>query len=611
MDTEIEKNSFEWDEESPAELKLQSLQKLFPEFFFDGHFVPNEFKLFLDSLPENKISDATYGLNWFGKEDAIKILRKQSEGALAPVKQTSFNFDDGSNVIITGENLEVMKLIQKSYFGAFKMIYMDPPYNTGDDFIFEDDIDSNLERYIQYVKSLKNENALETISFSRSKHTHSNWLSMMFPRLFMARNLLAADGVIFVSIDDHESHYLRILMDEIFGAENFVCTFVWEKRYAPAPDAKDVAYVHENILCYRRSDMFQAGILPMTEDQVSRYKNPDSDPRGPWKSADYTCRFSATERPTLYYPIINPNTGEEVYPKKTRVWACSQEEHQKNVAENRIWWPSTASVPAKKSFLSDIKQGGMPSTILKYEAVGHTDEATKELRKWFPGIKVPSKPTKLMQHLIRIADIKSGDLILDCFAGTGTMAEAVLNMNEQEKMGANFVLIQFPEVLSNESYSTVSDLAIKRATECAKSFESEGRQGIRCFELTESAFKIPSFRKPADEDELIKQLTLFVDNIRDGKSKEEILFEVMLKNGMKLTEKTECKENMGVQYFSVNGGQFIACLDNTISEEFIDWLIQEKPKQVICLDMAFMGNDKLKTNALLKMRSQGIKFSTI
>lgn len=593
--------------ESFAETKLQDLKSIFPEFFFDDQFDLEGFHSFIGTLSPDAINDSGYGLNWFGKANAIKILQKQSEGTLSPLREESLNFDNAENVIIKGDNLEVMKLIQKAYFGSFKMIYMDPPYNTGDDFIFDDDVDNPLLHYFEVVKQLNN----GKYNANNTKHSHSRWLTMMLPRLFMARNLLSAEGVIFVSIDDHESHYLRILMDEVFGPENFICTFVWQKRYAPAPDAKEVAYVHENILCYKRSDSFHAGLLPMTDEQISRYKNPDSDPRGPWKAADYTCKFSATERSTLYYPIINPNTGKEVYPEETRVWACSQEEHLKNVEENRIWWPPTAKKPAKKAFLSEIKQGSMPSTILFHETVGHTDEATKELRKWFPGIKVPSKPSKLLQHLIRIANLKAGDLVLDCFAGTGTIAEAVLSLNKKEDLGARYVLIQFPEPLKDDSSRKMTDLAIKRAEDCANALYSSDVPGVRCFDLSDSCFIVPSLKKPADEQELIQQLSFYTNNVRSGKEQEELLFEIMLKNGLRLTEDYQLCQTNDISYFILKNGQLLICLDDHISDQFITEIINQKPQQVICLDTAFIGDDQLKTNTMLAMKNQGIRFSTI
>ena len=594
------------DAESLLGKQLNEMNKIFPEIFVDGALNLPAFLSLVGGNEGSGTNDVRYGFEWYGKSDALKILRIPSEGALLPLKNKSFNFQDAAHVVISGENLEIMKLMQKSYFGAFKMIYMDPPYNTGSDFIFDDNLEAPLQHYYDVLQQLKEGNYS-----SNTKNVHSRWLTMMLPRLFAARNLLSKDGVVFVSIDDHESHYLRLIMDEIFGSENFVCTFAWEKRYAPAPDATDVAYVHENILCYRRSDAFHAGLLPMTDEQKSRYTNPDGDPRGPWKAADYTCRFTSTERPSLYYPIVNPNTGKEVYPKPTRVWANSPEEHQKNVEENRIWWPPTASTPAKKSFLSEIKQGGMPMTLLKYEIAGHTDEATKEIRRWFPGIKVTSKPTKLMKHLITVAGVKKGDLILDCFAGTGTMAEAVVEMNEKDNLGASYVLIQFPEPLStpSDTFGTVADLAYFRATSSAQN--SAINDGVRCFELSTSSFNCPSHKKPANEVELAEQLRFLENNIKEGRSQADILFEIMLSNGLKLTEKIQEKSLCGVTYFSLTDGALLICLANNLSQEFFDKLVEQKPNRVICLDAAFEGNDQMKTNTLLEMRNSGIRFSTV
>jgi adenine-specific DNA-methyltransferase len=521
---------------SPVECCIEELREVLPEAFREGQLDSDRLLALLRGESEPTAQPRRFGLEWPGKTDALNLLRMAGHGALLPQREQSLGFDGAPHVVITGDNLEVMKLLQKAYFGSFRMIYMDPPYNTGSDLIYNDDYKDPLSSYLHYsgqltVESLRVSSLLET-----DGRFHSRWLNMMLPRLFVARNLLAENGVIFVSIDDHESHHLRILMDEVFGGENFVCSFVWEKRYAPPPDTKDVGYVHENVLCYRRSDAFQAALLPMTEAQKGRYKNRDKDPRGPWKPADYTCRFTATDRPTLYYPIRNPNTGKDTWPKKTRVWACSQEEHRKNEAEKVIWWPPGAKVPYKKKFLSEIRQGAMPMTLLKYKEVGHTDEATKELRKWFPDVGVTPKPTRLIRHLLRIAAVQKGDLVLDCFAGTGTTAEAVLDANENDGVGARFVLIQLPEPLREDAKRTMADLARDRAVRRAKELPKAQAEGVRCFSLSASSFRAPSGEVPKGKDGIAEQLRMLVENVKDGRTDEDLLVEILLKAGFKLTD---------------------------------------------------------------------------
>lgn len=598
---------------SPIECRQEELRDHFPEAFSDGVFDASKLMALLRRDGGADDHPHRFGLDWAGKDEAIQLLRLPGLGALRPQREESINFDSADHVFVTGENLEVMKLLQKAYFGAFRMIYMDPPYNTGSDLIYNDDYSDPLRSYLRYSGQMSGDDVPLSTLVERDGRFHSRWLSMMFPRLFVARNLLAENGVIFVSIDDHESHHLRMLMDEVFGPENFVCTFIWEKRYAPPPDTKDVGYVHENILCYRRSDAFQAALLPMTEMQKARYKNPDQDKRGPWKAADYTCRYTAKERPTLYYAVRNPNTGREMWPKKTRVWACSQEEHKKNELERRIWWgpDGKSKVPAKKKFLSEIRQGAMPTTLLRHEEVGHTDEATKELRKWFPELKVTPKPTRLIRRLLHLAAVQPGDLVLDCFAGTGTTAEAVIDANEQDSLGAKFVLIQLPEPLREDAKRSMADVARDRALRRIKALPKAKASGLRCFSLGPSSFRRPSSVLPPDNKALAAQLRLLVNNVEKGRTEDDLLFEVLLRAGFRLTSLATIIRSDRQPVYSIADGLLMICLQQTITRECLRTLLDRAPEQVVCLDIAFQGNDQLKTNTVLEMRSHGIEFHTL
>jgi site-specific DNA-methyltransferase (adenine-specific)/adenine-specific DNA-methyltransferase len=339
---------------------------------------------------------------------------------------------------VQGDNLHALKALLPRYAGKVKCIYIDPPYNTGNEgWAYNDNVNSpEIRRWLGEVVGKEGE----------TLDRHDRWLCMMYPRIVLLRQFLRDDGAIFVSIDDNEAANLRLLMDEIFGAHNFLCAFAWEKRYSPPPDTKDIGYLHETLLAYRRTPDFRRNLLTLTDDQTDRYKNPDNDFRGAWKAMDYTCRFTAEERPNLYYPILQPVTGEEIWPKPTRVWAMSREVHEQNVAENRIWWGSkkTNSVPALKNFLSEIQQGMMPVSLLKHEVVGHTDEAAKELRSLIPDLKFTPKPTRLIQHLLKIATDKDS-LILDSFAGSGTTGHAVLKQNAEDGGNRRFILVEMKE----------------------------------------------------------------------------------------------------------------------------------------------------------------------
>lgn len=348
-------------------------------------------------------------LDWVNKNQAKDTPREVPYHLLKRVATYGDAADAANNLIIQGDNLLALKALIPFYAGRVKCIFIDPPYNTKSAFEHYDD---NLE--------------------------HSQWLSMMYPRLVLLRELLAEDGSIWVTIDDNEAHYLKVLMDEVFGRSNFLCGIAWEKRYSPPPDTKDFGYVHDLILVYRKSKAFTRKLLPPTDDQTGRYKNPDSDARGPWKAMDYTCRFSADERPNLYYPIRQPNTGEEVWPKKTRVWAMSREVHLTNEAEGRIWWGKggTNSVPALKNYLSEVAQGMMPMSLWKHTLAGHNQDGKKEALALFGDAPFSTpKPERLLSVILHIAT-ESGDIVLDSFLGSGTTAAVA------QKIGRRYIGIE-------------------------------------------------------------------------------------------------------------------------------------------------------------------------
>ena len=329
------------------------------------------------------------------------------------------NFDEQCDgLLVHSENFQALNTLQERYREQVKCVYIDPPYNTGEDgFPYKD------------------------------KYQHASWLSMMFDRCSLGKGILNKSGVFFSHIDDNELfQFEQVLTANIFGKDHFLGALVWNKRYSPPADTKDFGYVHENVLAYRKSETFKRNLLPLTEDQKARYDNPDNDYRGPWKAMDYTCRYTADERPNLYYPIIQPNTGQHIWPKKSRVWAFSKEEHKKNIAENKLWWGKNGknTVPAYKNFIDKIQQGIMPSTLLGYEMVGHTDGAAKELRTLFPDLKATPKPTRLGQYLITIGALNS-DIILDYFAGSGTTGHAVIDLNREDGGRRKYILVEMGE----------------------------------------------------------------------------------------------------------------------------------------------------------------------
>ncbi len=347
-------------------------------------------------------------LSWLHKQHAEQAAGKVPHHLLTV--QSVHGDSTSGNLLIQGDNLKALKALLPAYRGRVKCIFIDPPYNT----------QSAFEHY-------------------NDKLEHSLWLTMMLPRLQLLRELLSEDGSIWVTIDDNEGHYLKVLMDEVFERGNFVCDIAWEKRFSPPPDTKDFGYVHDHVLAYRKSGAFQRNLLPITDDQSGRYKNPDNDIRGPWQSMDYTCRYTADERPNLYYPIVQPATGKEIWPKRTRVWAMSREVNEKNIRENRIWWGTKNSVPRLKNFLSEIQQGMMPMSLWKHTLAGHTQEAAKETIGLFDEDKFSTpKPERLIHTVLHVAT-NPGDLVLDSFLGSGTTAAVA------HKMGRRWIGIEMGE----------------------------------------------------------------------------------------------------------------------------------------------------------------------
>ena len=522
------------------------------------------------------------------------------------------NWPETRNLLVEGDCLEVLKLLQKSYFRRVDVIYLDPPYNTGTDQIYPDSWDDDLATYLQYTRQAEGNGLRLAANTETAGRYHTKWLNMMLPRLMLARNLLREHGVIYASIDDHESHNLRLMMDEVFGPENFICSFAWQKRYSPPPDTTDVGYQHESVLMYRRSDEFVANKLSATEEQVGRYKNPDNDPRGPWKAADYTCRYTSDERPTLYYPIRNPNTGKEVLPKKTRVWNSSKVQTRKNLGEDRLWWGKrgTNSVPALKNFISEVRPGRMPGTLLLHDEVGHTDEASKELRRLLPDIKFPAKPTRLIEHLCMIGGSKDA-MILDLFAGCGTTGQAVYQLNVADGGSRRFILVQLPEKIDNGPYRTVFELARFRVQAAGaavhKSKKSCADTGFKVFRLDSSNIK----PWDADFESMENGLIESIDNIKADRSEDDILYELLLKYGLDLAIPSETRKIEGRKVTVIGAGALVVCLADDITLEVVSGIAalkdELKPEimRVVFKDSGFT-DDVVKTNAAQILLQAGI-----
>ncbi len=517
------------------------------------------------------------------------------------------------------------------------MIYIDPPYNTGNEFIYPDNFREGIDDYLRYSGQVSGNGIKLSTNTETGGRYHSRWLNMMYPRLFLARNLLREDGVIFVSIDDNEVHNLRMLMDEVFGSENFIANIVWQKKQSPQRDATYLSDMHDHILVYARlaksaktdSHGWQRQLLAREEEQDSRYSNPDDDPRGPWTSTDCTINKTADQRPNLYYSIVNPNTGEEVWPSRQRVWAFEKNVSQKLLAEDRLSWGAKGTnFPRLKLFLSEVQSGIVPSTWWDRTRAGDNQEATREIRRIFSGPEQSfdtPKPTRLIKRMLQISSSpEEAGVVLDFFAGSATTAHAVLDLNREDGGDRKFITVQLPEKTDNPDYPTIADIGKERIRRVIEKLneEDDGKlkaqdappqdRGFKVFKLTSSNFKIwdgvASSKEPED---LAEQLRAFAENVLPDRSREDILFEILLKSGLPLTAEVERLEVASREVYAVSGGLLVVCLEDHVDEELVRAVVELEPERFVCLDAAFDGNDKLKTNAVLQMKDRGIEFRTV
>jgi len=611
---------------------LDKLQTLFPDIFTEEKIDMEKFKAtFSDNI---NFANERYVLNWAGKSDAFKVLQIPTTATLKPQPDQSINFDTTQNIFIEGENLEVLKVLQKSYYGKVKCIIIDPPYNTGNDsFIYPDSFKENKAEYEKRVGDKDEEGYLMKEGLFRknskdSGHFHSNWLSMMYPRLFLAKNLLRDDGVIFVHIDDNEVHNLRLLMNEIFGEENFVAQIVWEKRYGRSNDVKFFSSVTDYIILYRKTSNLSMLREPREESNNEIYTNPDNDPRGVWTSVSFVSQRTKEERPNLAYKIINPISKEE-FEHPVNSWKYSFTKYNELLNDNRLYWgkEGTQKFPRIKRFLTELPQGLVPVNLWKHQEVGTGEVGTREVNALLgKEVFTYPKPTSLLKKLLKIGSA-SDSIVMDFFGGSGSTAQAVLELNQEDGGSRKFILVQLPELCEEGTealkagYKTIADLSsdrirkaiakIKGEKEAKKQLETDSKDkenldlGFKVFKLSLSNFKIWRGNEITEEN-LVEQLDAFTNPVREESKKDNMLFELILKAGYLLTDKIEVKE----KFYAVNDGELIIALEE-MNEKIIKNIISAQPKKVITLDNLFTGNDQLKANTVLQMKDTGIDFKTI
>ncbi|WP_270550050.1 site-specific DNA-methyltransferase [Clostridium perfringens] len=588
---------------------IKKLQELFPEIVTEGKVDIDKLALLFDKArnedTEGKLDgEERYEFTWKGKKEAMRLAQKQSTGTLRPCREDSVNFDETQNLYIEGDNLEVLRALQNSYRGKVKMIYIDPPYNTGNDFVYKDDFKDNIANY----KEKMNE-AYKTNTNNDGRY-HTNWLNMMYPRLKLARNLLTEDGVIFISIDDNEVANLKKICDEILGEENYVGDFIRKTKSSTNDANLNFNIQHENILIYIKSNNF---IFKGEKKDLSRYKNLDNDPNGEWVSSDPSAKSGGDG---TYFGIKNPYTGIEDFPPKGRYWAFNKKSFDEFVRIGRIKFKEKYKECERgfiyKTYKNNLKNKTKPVDSLKFvDNIYMNQAATKELNELGIDFEYP-KGSNFIEGLINIVD---GDdfIILDFFSGASTTAHSTIQFNSKDNGKRRFIMVQIPEETDEKSeafksgYKNICEIGKERIRRAGKKIleENKGKEGIEDLDIGFKVFKLDSTNLKAwDENlqsdkDMVEQLEDLQNPIKEGRTTEDLVYEIMLKYGVDLTMPIEELEILGSKVYSVGCGYLMICLEDNISLDLIEAIGNEKPNRVVLADKGLTTSDLINGEKIL------------
>ena len=602
---------------------LDKLRSVFPECVSEGKLDIDKLLSLCGEYIDNDFEK--YKFEWKGKADCLRLAQKRSTGTLRPCPEESVDWDTTQNLYIEGDNLEVLKLLQTTYYRKVKMIYIDPPYNTGNDFVYADDFADPMARYKEVTQQTTKSNP-ETMG-----RYHTNWLNMMYPRLRLAANLLRDDGVIFISIDDNEVDNLKKLCNEVFGEENFVAQFIWQKR--TSPDArKKISDGHEYIVMYcKTADLLNdaVSLLPLSDKDRESYKNPDNDVRGPWVSSDFTAQGY---RPNQMYKITTPG-GAEYYPPAGTCWKNVEEVYLQQAAEGRFWYGTDGKgMPRRKTYLAE-KQGRNMWTWWPNSEVGHTQEATKEIKSLFadaPNIFDFPKPTRLLKRMVSIAS-KNDDIILDFFSGSATTAHAVMQVNAEDGGNRHFILVQLPELCDEKSeahkagYKNICEIGKERIRRAGKKILEEHTQvtmeddgqpldvGFRVFKLDTSNLETWDATPIEDEqlDLLYRRMNSMIHRVKPERTDLDMIYEIMLKLGVPLTYSvTPFSINNKTIYGVGNDCLLLVCLAEDVQPEDVEQMTEYAPAKIIISRDSF-ADDTAMANAYYILRDHGIELKLV
>jgi adenine-specific DNA-methyltransferase len=618
---------------------IDALKALFPEICVEGKVDFDVLRQILGGTVEER--EEKYGLNWHGKRSARQLALTPSTGTLRPCPEESVDWDTTQNLMIEGDNLEVLKLLQKSYAGKVRLIYIDPPYNTGKDFVYPDRFQDSIQNYLELTGQVDEGGQKLTSNTNASGRFHTDWLNMMYPRLKLARTLLKDNGAIFVSIADHEIQNLRLLMNEVFGEENFVAAVIWQKVFSPKNSARHFSEDHDYVIVYAKNgETWTPKLLPRTEEMEARYSNPDNDPRGPWTSGDLSARNFYGEGT---YAVTCPSGRVVDGPPPGTYWRVSKQKFEEFDQDHRIWWGADGNnMPRLKRFLSDVQDGRVPQTLWTYDEVGHTQEAKKELISLveFPNSDAvfdTPKPTRLIRRILQVATgtslkvadspagassqpVQEPDIVLDFFAGTGSTLDAVFQQNAEDSFPRRGILVQLPEPMSNTpgELKTIADITKARLRAAGRKVRGDSPMfpadiGFRVFKL--DATNIRAW--DPDRADMAQSLLDSIDHVRADRTEQDILYELLLKLGLDLCVPIETKSISAKHVHAIGGGVLITCLDESIAGEDVEalghgiaeWREALNPAgEVTCVfrDSAF-ADDVAKTNLAAILAQRGIE----
>ena len=556
--------------------------------------------------------DEAYEFTWVGKKAAIVEVGKPIRKTLRPCKEESKDWDTTENLYIEGDNLDALKLLQESYLGKVKLIYIDPPYNTGNDFVYRDDFKVNKDQYDEDSGVYDDKGDRLFRNTESNGRFHSDWCSMIYPRLQLARNLLKDNGVIFISIDDNEVDNLRKICDEVFGASNFFGCVSWHKNYASANDSKKFSNVLDYILVYQKNDSFTRNLLPRTGKQNDLYKYDSKDGMGLWRSDNLSVK---TYSENYNYPIINPNTGVSYNPPNGRCWMTNSDTIQKWIAEGRIFFGQKGDgAPQLKRYLNEVQQGIVPLTYWSYDDCGHNDEARKEIKALFenPPFDTP-KPTRLIMQILQIAtNVTASDIVLDFFSGAATTAHAVMKLNAKDGGSRKFIMVQLPEMIDEKheaykaGYCTICDIGKERIRRAGEKIKAEAGLtapnldiGFRVFKLDSTNMKEVYYGASEYNQGMLSQLE---SNIKEDRTDLDLLYSCLLEWGLPLSLPHKSEEIDGVTIHIINDGDLIACFSEKVNDAVVKEIASRKPLRVVFRDSSFASSpEKINVEEIFKL----------